>query len=235
MKPFPPNANLDAGLLEKAYRAGIFPMARSREDPGVDWRAGLAMAEDGRMLRALLPLEALHLSRTLCKALRRAPYRIAIDEDFGAVIRACAEAPRPGGGGTWINDAVVEGFTDLHRAGLAHSVECRDFSGALVGGVYGVVVGGVFCGESLFSRAPEAGKIALVHLAARLWRAGFALFEIQQVTAFTAPFGARWLFLSDYLGALEALRDENADFALSGLSQEEIAQEYLAFLRGEKT
>lgn len=216
----------DVQTLVNAYRSGVFPMARGREDPGIDWHMGVATMPDGEMLRACLPLDSLHISRSLRKTLRRAPCAVEADRDFESVVRACAAMKRPGGEGTWINDAIIESFTALHRAGFAHSVECRDASGALVGGVYGVAVGRVFCGESLFSGAPEAGKIALVHLAARLWRGGFALLEIQQVTEFTRAFGARWIGLSDYLAALKVLRDGAADFSLPGLSSTDILKTY---------
>lgn len=218
----------DVQTLVNAYRSGVFPMARGRDDPGIDWHMGVATAPDGEMLRAHLPLDSLHIPRSLRKTLRRAPYAVEADRDFESVVRACAAMKRPGGEGTWINDAIVESFTALHRAGFAHSVECYDASGALVGGVYGVAIGRVFCGESLFSMAPEAGKIALVHLAARLWRGGFALFEIQQVTDFTRHFGARWMRLSDYLTALEILRDDAADFTFPDSAETEILKDYLS-------
>lgn len=218
----------DVQTLVNAYRSGVFPMARGRDDPGLDWHMGVVTTPDGEMLRAYLPLDSLHIPRSLRKTLRRAPYTVETDRDFESVVRACSAMRRPGGEDTWINDAIVESFTALHRAGFAHSVECRDASGALVGGVYGVAVGRVFCGESLFSTAPEAGKIALVHLAARLWHGGFALFEIQQVTDFTSRFGARWMRLSDYLSALELLRDRTAELSARGLPHQEIIRRYLA-------
>ncbi len=216
----------DVKTLVNAYRTGVFPMARGRDDPGIDWHMGVTTTQDGEILRAFLPLESLHISGSLRKALRRKPYIVEADRDFPSVIRACADMKRPDSQGTWINDAIINSFTALHRAGIAHSMECRDSSGALVGGVYGVAVGRVFCGESLFSRAPEAGKIALVHLAARLWSRGFSLLEIQQVTEFTRHFGARWISLSDYLRALEILRDEKADFSGGEMAQDDILEHY---------
>lgn len=219
---------LDAQTLLNAYRMGVFPMAHSRDDPGVDWHMGFPSRQG--MLRACFLFDTFHVSRSLRKTLRRAPYTIAVDEDFEGVIQGCAAMERPRGGDSWINRAITEAFIDLFRMGVAHSIACRDSAGVLVGGVYGVCVGGIFCGESLFSLAPEAGKIALTHLVARLWRGGFSLVEIQQVTDFTRPFGAQWISLSDYLDALEALRDVQADFSLPGVPEGQILQDYLAFL-----
>lgn len=228
-----PDDRLSVETLMQAYRSGRFPMALSGSDDRVEWHTGVPTRHG--VLRAFLPLESLHIAASLRKVLRKAPYRIGLDADFDAVIRACALMPRPGGEGTWINAAIEEGFIALHRAGLAHCVACYDGSGALVGGVYGVRVGRIFCGESLFSAAPEAGKIALVGLAAALWRAGFAFLEIQQVTAFTQRFGACWIPLAEYLILLAQWRDSARPFGAGGPDVQSTVLAYLAFLRsGER-
>ena len=125
---------------------------------------------------------------------------------FAGVIRACAESPRPGQDGTWITDEIVAAYTALHRAGRAHSVEVR-VDGELVGGLYGVAVGRVFCGESMFFRRPDASKVALAHLVARLGAAGFALIDCQQVTPHLLSLGARAIPRDVFLDTLEAHRD----------------------------
>jgi leucyl/phenylalanyl-tRNA--protein transferase len=191
--PFPPvgkalkspNGLLCAGgdlsverLLE-AYSHGIFPWY-SEGDPILWW------SPDPRMV--LYP-EELKVSRSLRRSLERGPYETRVDTAFGAVIEACA-APRDGQAGTWIVPEMVEAYTRLHRRGFAHSVESwRD--GELVGGLYGVALGSVFFGESMFSRAPDASKVALVRLTERLRESGFRLIDCQQATPHLASLGAR--------------------------------------------
>jgi leucyl/phenylalanyl-tRNA---protein transferase len=171
---------LSPALLLRAYAAGIFPMAESAEDPELFW------VDPER--RGVLPLEQFHLPRRLRRTLRNGRFAVACDIDFAAVIRACAEptAERPK---TWINDAIIELYTALQRQGFAHSVEVRH-EGELVGGLYGVSLGGAFFGESMFSRMTDASKIALAHLVARLRIGGFQLLDTQFLTAHLARFGA---------------------------------------------
>lgn len=148
----------------------------------------------------------MHVSRSLRKAVRREPYRITCDRAFGDVIRACADQPRPGQSGTWITDGLIEGFEALHERGLAHSVEAWDPGGALSGGVYGVSLGGVFFGESMFAHAPDASKIAFITLLGNLRAWGFALIDCQVHTAHLARFGAEKWRRARFLAALhEAL------------------------------
>ncbi len=140
-----------------AYRSGIFPMADRRDDPEVFW------VEPRE--RAIIPLEGLHLSKSLRKVLRADRFTVTVDQAFEAVIRACAE-PRPEHPETWISERIVQSYLNLHRAGHAHSVECwlpGEEGGApeLAGGLYGVSFDRVFCGESMFSRVPDASKVAL--------------------------------------------------------------------------
>ena len=151
---------LTSDLLLRAYAMGIFPMARSRQDPRLYW-----IDPDSR---GVLPLEGFHVPRSLRKTLERAPFQVRCDTAFEQVMLGCAEptAERPD---TWINDEIVRLFVELHHLGVAHSVETwRD--GRLMGGLYGLGLGAAFFGESMFSRATDASKVALVHLVARLKR-----------------------------------------------------------------
>lgn len=166
-------------LLLRAYRAGLFPMAETRGDERLYWL-------DPEM-RGILPLEGFHLPRRLLRTVLSGRFEVSVDRDFPATIAACA-APAPGREDTWINDGIVRLFTALHGLGAAHSLECR-LGGALVGGLYGVRIGGAFFGESMFSRARDASKVALAHLVARLRLGGFRLLDTQFVTAHLSQFG----------------------------------------------
>ncbi len=171
---------LSPALLLTAYRRGVFPMADPDEDGAVFW-----YAPDPR---GVLPLGGFHIPKNLEKLVRRAPFEVATDRAFEAVVRACA-APAVGRETTWISDEIVAAYAGLHRLGAAHSVECWE-GGRLVGGLYGVALGGAFFGESMFHRARDASKVALVHLVRRLRRGGFRLLDVQFVTEHLARFGA---------------------------------------------
>ena len=182
MRPLTPD------ILLRAYAMGVFPMARSRDDARLYWI-------DPEQ-RGILPLDGFHVSRSLRRTLRRGGFEIRIDTAFEAVMRACGEstAKRPD---SWINDEIVRLFVQLFRRGLAHSVESwRD--GELVGGLYGLALGGAFFGESMFSRATDASKAALVHLVARLRLGGFVLLDTQFVTDHLQGFGAVEISRDDY-------------------------------------
>ncbi len=167
-------------LLLQAYRIGVFPMGERRDDPKLYWL-------DPR-LRAVLPLDGFHLPQRLKRTIRAGRFEVSADTDFADTVRACAE-PRPGHPESWINGPIVELYTELHRRGHAHSVECRR-DGQLVGGLYGVTVGAAFFGESMFSRERDASKVALVHLVARLIMGGFHLLDCQCMTEHLRSFGA---------------------------------------------
>jgi leucyl/phenylalanyl-tRNA--protein transferase len=167
-------------LVLRAYRAGLFPMAEDRDSPVLHW------LDPPR--RGVLPLDHFHLSRRLFRSIRSGQFAVAADSDFAATLTACA-APLPGRPQTWINGQIETVFNLLHRAGYAHSVECRR-DGQLVGGLYGVALGAAFFGESMFSTERDASKVALVHLVARLRLGGFVLLDTQFVTAHLTQFGA---------------------------------------------
>jgi leucyl/phenylalanyl-tRNA--protein transferase len=162
-----------------AYAHGIFPWS-SEDEPLLWWSPAP---------RAVLVPGAIEVPRSLAKAIRRQPYRITLDLAFEAVIAACAETPRPGQDRTWITPGIRAAFTDLHRRGLVHSVEAWDGE-RLVGGLYGLAIGSVFCGESMFARADDASKIAFVALAEQLRRWEFSLIDCQVETAHLRRFGA---------------------------------------------
>ncbi len=167
-------------LMLRAYRAGLFPMAETRRGNRLYWL-------DPEQ-RGVLPLDSFHLPRRLLRTLLSDSFTVTTDTDFPAVIAGCAAAA-PGREDTWINSEIERLFLDLYRLGHAHSVETWQ-GGALVGGLYGVVLGGVFFGESMFSRVRDASKLALVHLVARLRLTGFVLLDTQFVTTHLAQFGA---------------------------------------------
>ena len=174
------SAELTPELLLRAYAIGIFPMSEGADDPDLFW------VDPER--RGILPLEAFHVPRRLKKTIRRGTFEIRSDTDFEGVMRGCAEA-HPGRPSTWINASILRLYRALHERGNAHSVEAWH-DGVLVGGLYGVSLGAAFFGESMFSRAPDASKVALVHLVARLVAGGFKLLDTQFVTAHLAQFGA---------------------------------------------
>jgi leucyl/phenylalanyl-tRNA--protein transferase len=166
-------------LMLRAYRIGLFPMAESRDARTLYWL-------DPEQ-RGVIPLDGFHLSRRLARRIRQAPYRVTANREFERVIDECA-APRPSSPESWINAEIRSLFLALHEQGHAHSIESwRD--GELVGGLYGVAMGGAFFGESMFSRADDASKVALVHLVARLRLGGFTLLDAQFQTTHLAQFG----------------------------------------------
>ena len=185
--------DLSAGRLLAAYRRGIFPWFSAGE-PILWW------SPDPRMV--LYPAE-IRVSRSLRKALRRDDYEIRVDTAFGAVMRACAE-PRPQQAGTWIVPAMVSAYSALHAQGYAHSVETWR-EGLLVGGLYGVAIGRVFFGESMFARVTDASKLALVHLARQLGRWRFGIIDCQMRTAHLASLGAREIARARFSRELQQL------------------------------
>lgn len=148
--------------------------------------------------RAILPLDEFRVPSRLARRIRQGLFQIAVDTDFEAVMRACADRPA----GTWINEDIVQSYLTLHRLGLAHSVEARR-DGRLVGGLYGVRLGGAFFGESMFHLERDASKVALVWLADRLHRRGFALLDTQWATPHLVQFGVIEIPRADYLDALK--------------------------------
>jgi leucyl/phenylalanyl-tRNA--protein transferase len=190
-------APLTPELIEFAYRKGAFPMA----DPAtgaVDWYRPRR--------RAIIPLEAFHVSRSLARRMRKGGFEVTYDADFAGVMRACAERPE-----TWISEEFHRAYGELHRRGKAHSVEVWT-GGDLVGGVYGVHLGAAFFAESKFHRVTDMSKVALAKLAERLRERGFLLLEVQYLTPHLAQFGAVEIPGREYEARLAAALAQTAQF-----------------------
>lgn len=206
-------------VLLKAYACGIFPMAESADDPGLYW------IEPER--RGVLPLDGFHVPRRLARLVRQDRFEVRVDSAFEEVLDGCA-APAPGRQRTWINGRIRTLYGTLFTLGHAHTVEAW-LGGELVGGLYGVRLGGAFFGESMFSRVRDASKVALVHLAGRLRHGGFRLLDAQFITDHLAQFGAEEISRREYQSRLDAALPAPADFPTGAISGEDV----LAILRGE--
>jgi leucyl/phenylalanyl-tRNA--protein transferase len=189
-------------VLLKAYSCGIFPMAESADDPALYWIEP--------QHRGILPLDSVHVPRRLAKTVRQGALRVSIDTDYEGVIEGCA-AERAGRRSTWINARIRGLYRDLFRLGHCHTVEVWD-GNRLVGGLYGVALGGVFFGESMFSYVRDASKIALVHLVGRLIGGGFTLLDTQFVTDHLRQFGTIEIEREDFHRHLDRALGQTADF-----------------------
>ena len=180
-------------MLLSAYAQGLFPMAERRDDPTLYWVSP--------EMRGVLPLEEFHLPRRLARTVRSGRFAVTFDQAFADVMAECAK-PRPGREQSWINDEITRLYGALAASGHAHSVECWR-GGELQGGLYGVALGAAFFGESMFSNARDASKVALVHLIDALRRGGFVLLDTQFLTPHLAGFGALEIPRGEYLHLLE--------------------------------
>lgn len=183
--------DLSVSMLREAYRKGIFPWPHE----------GLPLPWFSPRRRAVIFLDEVHVGRSLRKEWQRRELEFTIDRDFPAVIHACAEAERPDQDGTWIAPAMIEAYTRLHRSGDAHSIEAWE-NGTLVGGLYGVDAGGVFTGESMFHRRPNASKLSLLFLIEHLRERGARLLDCQVMTPHMEALGAREIPRGRFLDAL---------------------------------
>jgi leucyl/phenylalanyl-tRNA---protein transferase len=208
-------------VLLRAYACGIFPMAESADDPTLFWVEP--------EMRGVIPLEGFRVAARLARTVRSDAFTITVNTAFKAVIDGCA-APRPGREETWINKRIRDLYSGLHALGRAHSVEVwRD--GDLVGGLYGVSLGRAFFGESMFHRARDASKVALVHLIARLTAGGFELLDTQYVTEHLKSFGAVEVPRRRYTALLDrAMKGPPADFAKLPVDRPILGAEALAIL-----
>ena len=189
-------------ILLKAYAAGIFPMAETAEDTALYW-----IEPDER---GIIPLRGLRISHSLRKQVRKQTYEIRIDTAFPEVIEACA-AKTKNRKSTWINERIRKLYNQLHKMDHCHSVECWK-DGKLVGGLYGVKIGAAFFGESMFSKATDASKVALVHLVARLNAGGFQLLDAQFMNPHLKTLGAIVISKADYRELLPSAIKASADF-----------------------
>lgn len=195
--------------LLQAYAMGVFPMADGRDDPSIRWI-------DPRR-RGILPLDGLVISRSLAKRLRKSDLKVSVDTDFEAVVAACADRPE-----TWISHRIQRHYQALHHLGHAHSIEVRKGT-QLVGGVYGVVLGAAFFGESMFSKVTDASKIALVHAVHRLASGGFRLFDTQFLTPHLARLGGIEVPRSAYHALLAGALTVKATFSPADYSPPEFS------------
>src|ERR1700754_1944801 len=204
----PPQQELDPDLVLRAYAMGVFPMADHRTAASVYWVEP--------KLRGVLPLDAFHLSRSLKKTILSNRFRVTADADFEGIIRLCAESAgdRPD---TWINGPIERVFIELHRRGLAHSIECWD-GDRLAGGLYGLALGRAFFGESMVTRVRDASKVAFAHLVARLRAGGFLLLDCQFQTAHLASLGAVEIPRDDYVALLGAALGESVAGLAAGVA-----------------
>lgn len=189
-------------ILLSAYMQGIFPMAHPEEDDEIYW-----YAPDPR---GILPIEEFHCPSRLAQTVRQEPFEIRYNTAFRRVMEECA-APRKIQKSTWISEGLVEAYTDLHELGFAHSVEAW-LDDRLVGGLYGVGVGGLFAGESMFFRETDASKICLVHLVERLDERGFTLLDIQFVNDHLEQFGAIEISRDEYERRLACALERDVEF-----------------------
>jgi leucyl/phenylalanyl-tRNA--protein transferase len=208
-------------VLLKAYACGIFPMAESAEDPTLYW------IEPEQ--RGIIPLNGFHVSSRLARTVRATPLTVWVDRDFDAVIDGCAE-PAPERDRTWINARIRKIYRSLYEIGHCHTVEVYD-GDDLVGGLYGVSLGRAFFGESMFHRARDASKIALVHLIARLRAGGFTLCDTQYVTGHLKTFGAVDVPKMRYHRLLQEALVGEADFAALPVDRPLSGAEALAQLK----
>jgi leucyl/phenylalanyl-tRNA--protein transferase len=212
-------AKITAQTLINAYAQGIFPMAESATDQNIFW-----VDPD---MRGIFPLEAFHVSKKLAKTIKKQEFEIKIDNDFDRTIRACAKTvPEKGRRETWINEDILKLYRELFDHDLVHTVECWQ-DNQLVGGLYGVCINGVFCGESMFHTVTDASKVALTYLVARLNYGKFSLLDTQFLTPHLTSLGAVEITRTEYHIKLEkALLNLNADFHSmpAGLGTETILQ-----------
>ena len=189
---------LTPDLLLNAYASGVFPMAENRDDSDIFWV--------DPQFRGVIPLDDFRISRSLAKTLRRAPFQITLNTDFEQVVTGCADRPE-----TWINATIFDLYRALHARGDAHAIEVWD-GPDLVGGVYGITIGGAFFGESMFSRRRDASKVALAYLVDHLNRCGFMLFDTQFITDHLASLGAIEIPRKAYQAALSQALQVDANF-----------------------
>jgi leucyl/phenylalanyl-tRNA--protein transferase len=219
----PGNIDITPEVLLKAYACGIFPMAESADDPALYW-----IEPD---MRGIIPLNGFHLPARLARTVRTTPFTVVVNRDFDAVIDGCAE-PNRGRARTWINARIRRIYRSLYDRGHCHTVEVYD-GDRLVGGLYGVSLGAVFFGESMFHRGRDASKIALVHLIARLNAGGYRLLDTQFVTDHLKSFGAVEVSKQRYHALLEQAVRGEADFTALTTNRPVSGAEALEIIREE--
>ncbi len=198
----PFDVELTAELILRAYRAGIFPMSESADDPDIFWVSP--------QMRGIIPLDGFKISKSLAKTLRRHSYSVVVDRDFDAIIEGCATAGSDRET-TWINPVIRGLYSELFAMGYCHTVEVYE-GDALIGGLYGLAIGAAFFGESMFHRRTDASKIALAHLIERLNAGGYVLLDTQFITDHLASLGAIEIPRAIYEVRLSAALEIEGDF-----------------------
>ncbi len=216
------SSEITPDVLLRAYACGIFPMAESADDPTLFW------VEPEQ--RGIIPLDRFHIASRLARTVRADTFTVTVDRAFKAVIAGCAE-PQAQRDDTWINRRIRDLYVGLFERGHCHSVEAWD-GDDLVGGLYGVSLGGAFFGESMFHRARDASKVALVHLVARLIAGGYVLLDTQFVTPHLKTFGAVEIPRTVYLTRLDAALGHTADFAHLPIERPITGAEALTIIAG---
>ncbi len=214
--------DLSPEILLSAYSQGLFPMADNAQSHEINWYCP--------QMRGQLSISDIHIPRRLKKNLRQMringkPYDIRINSDFHHVIKSCALITK-NRKETWINDKIINAYHDLHKQGFAHSVECWQ-NDEMVGGLYGIALGAAFFGESMFSTARDASKIALVHLVARLYHAGFKILDTQFTNDHLTQFGVYELRYEEYMKQLEQALNISCIFNFTDPSESQIITNYL--------
>lgn len=212
-----------ADIVLDAYRDGVFPMAESADDDD--------FAFYKPVLRALLPIETLHVPKRLSSTMRQNKFTLTLNTAFEDVIDGCAAPSSERRATTWINRPIRDIFVMLHKGGHAHSVECRNEEGKLVGGIYGLAIGAVFCGESMFSRERDSSKAALVGLCALLWKAGYTTLDAQFMNPHLLQFGAYEMPQEEYETLIKSEMKKTVGDLTALAPDAALLAEYLAMRR----
>ena len=199
------SAEIHPVMLQDAYRHGLFPWPFGEAYDVIPWCAPL--------MRGVIPMKEFHIPRSFQREMKKMDFTCTVDQDFSAVITACAQASRPDQEGTWITGKVIKAYCSFHQMGYAHSFETRDAEGHLIGGLYGISVGRIFCGESMFFKVSGASKFAFVKMAEILASKGVVLIDTQMVTSATRAFGAREIPSVRYIELLKKYGGEPLDFS----------------------
>ena len=197
--------HINTAMLADAYSHGIFPWPFGEEYDMIPWCAPL--------MRGVIFIENFHIPSSFSREMKKLDFTCRVDHDFASVIKACAAAERPDQDGTWITSQIIETYCKFHQMGYAHSFETYDAAGALIGGLYGISVGRVFCGESMFYKVSGASKFAFVKMAEILKSLGVVLIDTQVVTNATAAFGAGEIPSERYIQLLKQYGGKPLDFS----------------------
>lgn len=210
-------------IILDAYREGIFPMAESAQDDD--------FAFYKPAMRGLIPIETLHVPKRLLKTIRQNKFTFTLDAAFEEVIDGCAAPSSEKRNKTWINRPIRDIFVMLHKQGYAHSLECWNADGKLAGGIYGLAVGAVFCGESMFSRERDASKVALTALCALLWKAGYTTLDTQFINPHLLQFGAYEIPQEEYEVLIRTEMDRKVEDITRMVPDDALLTAYLAMKR----